>query len=76
MGTEYPKWFHFVGELIIDATANQFDRFAFLVIHYPDFLLLNDRTYLTDDPKRFNVHSVNTNDIISYHCYINNLHEA
>ena len=26
------------GEIIFDATASQFDRFSFLIIHYPGFL--------------------------------------
>ena len=52
------------GELIFDATANQYDRFAFLVIHYPDFLLLNDRNCLTDDPERFIVRNVETGKVI------------
>lgn len=65
-----------VGELIFDATANQYDRFAFLVIHYPDFLLLNNRNFLTDDPKRFIIRNVDTNSVIPYRCYINNLCEV
>jgi hypothetical protein len=64
------------GELIFDATANQLDRFAFLVIHYPDFLLLNDRNFLTNDPKRFTVHTVTATGLFPYHCYINNLREV
>ncbi len=65
-----------VGELIFDATANQYDRFAFLAIHYPDLLLLNDRSFLTDDPKRFSVHKVKFSGLSPYYCYINNLCEA
>jgi hypothetical protein len=65
-----------VGELIFDATANQYDRFAFLAIHYPDLLLLNDRSFLTDDPKRFSVHRVKFSSLSPYCCYINNLCEA
>jgi len=64
------------GEIIFDATASQFDRLAFMAIHYPDFLLLNDRSYLTDDPKRFTVHAVDAEDIVSYPCYVNNLCEV
>ncbi len=44
-----------VGEVIFDSTANPNDRFAFLALHYPDVLLLNDRSYLTNDPKRFSI---------------------
>ncbi|MFH2059249.1 MAG: papain-like cysteine protease family protein [Pseudomonadota bacterium] len=65
-----------VGELLFDATANHHDRFAFLSIHYPDFLLLNDRDSLTDDPRRFSIHRVDTTDILPYLCYINNLCEV
>jgi hypothetical protein len=65
-----------IGEIIFDATANLNDRFAFLSIHYPDFLLLNDRNFLTDDPKRFSIHAVETDDLNPYHCYVNNLCEG
>ncbi len=64
------------GEILFDATANPHDRMAFLSIHYPDFLLLNDRDCLTDDPKRFSVHGVDTGEIIPYFCYVNNLCEV
>lgn len=62
-----------IGEIIFDATANPHDRFAFLAIHYPDFLLLNDRDYLTNDPRQFSIHNVDTKKIEYYGCYINNL---
>ena len=64
------------GEILFDATANPHDRMAFLSIHYPDFLLLNDRDFLTDDPKRFSLHGVDTDEIIPYFCYVNNLCEV
>ncbi|MDA8136508.1 MAG: hypothetical protein M0T82_17960 [Desulfobacteraceae bacterium] len=64
------------GELLFDATANPRDRLAFLSIHYPDFLLLNDRDSLTDNPGRFSIHEVDTANIQSYCCYINNLCEV
>ncbi len=65
-----------IGELLFDATANPHDRFAFLSIHYPDFLLLNDRDSLTDDPRRFSIHRVDTTEIFPYICYVNNLCEV
>lgn len=65
-----------VGEILFDATANPHDRAAFLSIHYPDLLVLNDRDFLTYDPKRFNVHTVDTDEIIPYRCYVNNLYEV
>ncbi len=64
------------GEILFDATANPHDRMAFLSIHYPDFLLLNDRDFLTDDPERFSMHGVDTGEIIPYFCYVNNLCEV
>lgn len=64
------------GEILFDATANPYDRMAFLSIHYPDFLLLNDRNVLTDDPRRFKLGKLNTDEIIPYPCYINNLCEV
>lgn len=65
-----------VGEILFDATANPHDRRAFLSIHYPDFLLLNNRDFLTDDPKRFSLYEVDPVEIIPYHCYVNNLCEV
>jgi hypothetical protein len=65
-----------VGEILFDATANPYDRLAFLSIHYPDVLLLNDRDFLTDDPKRFSLHAVDTGEMIPYFCYVNNLCEV
>jgi hypothetical protein len=65
-----------VGEILFDATANPLDRMAFLSIHYPDFLLLNDRDCLTDDPKRFKLGHLDTDEIIPYPCYVNNLCEV
>ncbi len=64
------------GEILFDATANPHDRMPFLSIHYPDFLLLNDRDFLTDDPKRFNFGALDTDKIIPYPCYVNNLCEV
>jgi hypothetical protein len=64
------------GEILFDATANPLDRMAFLSIHYPDFLLLNDRDFLTDEAKRFSVHTVDVGEIMSYPCYVNNLSEV
>jgi hypothetical protein len=64
-----------VGEIIFDATANHHDRFAFLSIHYPDFILLNDRNYLTNDPKRFLSGNLKEESLQSYPLYKNNLKE-
>lgn len=64
------------GEILFDATANKHDRLAFLSIHYPGFLLLNNRDCLTDECKRFTIHEVDSDEIIPYSCYVNNLQEA
>ncbi len=64
------------GEILFDATANPHDRMAFLSIHYPGFLLLNNRDFLTDDPKSFMVHAIDIDQISSYYCYLNNLCEV
>ena len=64
------------GEILFDSTANHYDRFAFPSIHYPDFLLLNDRNFLTDDPGRFRLGDLDVDQITPYYCYINNLCEA
>jgi hypothetical protein len=73
---DFFKEFKIVGEIIFDATANPIDRMAFLSIHYPDFLLLNDRDFLTDDPRRFKVVNLDTDKIVPYPCYVNNLCEV
>ncbi len=65
-----------VGEILFDSSANPFDRMAFLAIHYPDFLLLNNRDCLTDDPGRFTVGNLDSDAIIPYPCYVNNLCEV
>jgi hypothetical protein len=64
------------GEILFDATANPRDSMAFFSIHYPDFLLLNNRDFLTDDPKRFTLRAVENDEIIPYDCYVNNLCEV
>ena len=65
-----------VGEIIFDATANPNDRFAFLAIHYPDLLVLNNRDALTDNPDRFTADRLDTDELEPYDCYINNLCEV
>ena len=65
-----------IGELIFDATANALDRFAFLCIHYPDFLLLNNRDYFEDTPARFNSYKLDTDKLIPYPLYVSNLKEV
>ena len=65
-----------IGEIIFDATANHLDPLAFLAIHYPDYLLLNNRDIDTSDPKRFSVYNVDSETIEPYNCYVNNLCEV
>jgi hypothetical protein len=64
------------GEILLDATANWLDRMAFLSIHYPDFLILNDRDCLTDDPQNYRFVKIETNKVVPYSCYVNNLCEV
>ena len=64
-----------VGEIIFDATANHLYRFAFLSIHYPDFIVFNDRNYLTNDPERFISGNLIGERLQSYPLYKNNLKE-
>ena len=71
----YPKK-EIVGEIIFDATSNHWDRFSFLAIHYPDFILYNDRDALGDDPKRFSFKTLSTGAILPYAMYENNLKEV
>lgn len=70
----YPKG-EIVGEIIFDATANHHDMLSFLSIHYPDFMVLNDRKSLTKDPKRFIKGELDATEILSYPMYKNNLKE-
>lgn len=65
-----------IGEIIFDATASQLDRFAFLSIHYPDFLLLNDRNILEDVPERFKQYPLQMDKVKPYDLYVNNLKEV
>lgn len=64
------------GEILFDATANFHDIFSFLAIHYPDFLLLNNRDCQTIDPERFIAYDVEAKEMIPYSCYVNNLCEV
>lgn len=65
-----------VGELIFDSTANKYDRLSFLYLHYPGFLLTNDRTKLADDPSRINTLEIDDKNIEPYDMYISNLRGA
>ena len=65
-----------IGEIIFDATANALDRFAFLSIHYPDFLLINNRDYLEDTPDRFISYKFDSDKLIPYPLYVSNLKEV
>lgn len=64
-----------IGEIIFDATANHEDRFSFLAIHYPDFILFNDRNKLGNQPDRFVHFKLPTTQVIPYAMYENNLKE-
>jgi hypothetical protein len=48
----YPDGLAF-GEAVFDATASDRDRFSFIVIHYPQCLIVNDRSATEDGPERF-----------------------
>lgn len=73
---EFFKDGNIVGELIFDATANPRDTRAFLAIHYPDVMVLNNRDFLTDDPERITSYKTDINEILPYKCYVNNLYEV
>jgi hypothetical protein len=64
-----------VGEIIFDATGNHEDRFSFLAIHYPDFILFNDRNILGNRPDRFVHFRLPTDKVLPYAMYVNNLKE-
>ena len=64
-----------LGEIIWDATANHNDPYAFLAIHYPKAIILNDRDSMADDPSRFLMNdSLSNTD--AYDIYRHNLKEC
>jgi len=63
-----------LGEIVIDATANFLDSFAFLSIHYPGILILNDRHSLSESPAS-RTSAVNISLHNAYGLYRNNLEE-
>jgi hypothetical protein len=72
--TLYPQG-KILGELIWDATANHYDRYPFLVIHYPDAIIVNDRDSMVDGPERFII-NVSLPNKEAYDIYRNNLKEC
>ncbi|MCB2264023.1 MAG: hypothetical protein LGR52_13980 [Candidatus Thiosymbion ectosymbiont of Robbea hypermnestra] len=63
-----------LGEIVIDATANLHDRFAFLSIHYPHVLILNDRDSLSGSLAS-RISSIYLSEHSAYRLYANNLKE-
>ncbi|MDX9703754.1 MAG: hypothetical protein RBU23_12035 [Candidatus Auribacterota bacterium] len=57
------------GEIIIDATANRYDDYPFLSIHYPGFLMLNNTNILGNDPSKFETFNVDKNKIKPYNLF-------
>jgi hypothetical protein len=64
-----------IGEIIFDATANHLDRFAFLAIHYPDFILVRDISALGDAPKFISA-KLGASAPLPYAMFENNLKEV
>lgn len=65
-----------VGEIIFDSTANKYDMFSFMYIHYPGFFLINDRNKIGDDPDRFKVSEIELENVSDYSIFISNLRRA
>ncbi len=63
-----------LGEIVIDATASFLDSFAFLSIHYPDVLILNDRHSISGSLAN-RISSIDLNEHSAYGLYSNNLKE-
>ncbi len=64
-----------LGEIIWDATANPYDPFGFISVHYPERLILNDRHSLSEEgPDRFT--TFNLAGLNPYDAYGHNLVEA
>ena len=64
-----------LGEIIWDATANHNDPYAFLAIHYPQALIVNNRDSMADDPSRFLLNDP-LPDADAYDIYKHNLKEC
>lgn len=63
-----------LGEILIDATASSRDDFAFLSIHYPGILILNNRHSLSESlASRTSVLNISPHS--TYRLYRNNLEE-
>jgi hypothetical protein len=73
--TDYYASRQVVGEILFDATANHKDRFSFLAIHYPDFILFHDRNKLGDSRDRFSQKELEVEQVQPYAMYVNNLKE-
>ena len=63
-----------VGEILWDATASPDDLFAFLSIHYPKLLVVNNRDSMADDPKDMVRHKLPGS--VAYAAYRSNLKEV
>ena len=59
-----------IGEILFDSSANKRDMLPFLSIHYPGFLLINDRSQRGSKISTF---SVDDTKITDYDMYISNL---
>jgi hypothetical protein len=64
-----------LGEIVWDATANHNDPFPFLIIHYPQALIVNNRDSMSDGPDRFFINQALPNSD-AYSMYRNNLVEC
>jgi len=69
----YPE--QVIGEIVWDSTANHFDDFSFLFIHYPERLIVNDRNSLKDGHERFSFDTA-IPDAGPYPLYRHNLEEV
>jgi len=71
-----PKLFpnQIVGEILWDATASHKDRYSFILIHYPEHIIINDRDSLVDSPKRFSLNRA-LPGVDAYDIYRSNLKE-
>jgi hypothetical protein len=64
-----------IGEMILDATASHKDRFAFMALHYPSALILNNRDSMSkDDRVRLKIFPIKPEGV--YPLYENNLVET
>ena len=72
--TLYTNGPRIVGEILWDATASQYDRYAYLTIHYPEMMIVNNRDSMANDLSRLRFRKLP--GLVDYGPYRHNLQEV